>query len=246
MDDDFVSAPKAGNVHAADVRSDPVRPVPGRHDYVGVFHARGQYVYAAQMRVPLIGVWSDEDIRYSKNGNIRGVYVDVQVDQSTMRPSDVARGRGYGSSSIQSVYGDRDAESVGKIYFPKRQFDIIMVAGIQASYGATYGCSFTGDVFVRETITSKHKLAPFVFVPTDGLGGDGDAFCEEHRPFGSMHVSFDGNDLKNQLEVTSAARSRDMRTDVSKENHSFLAAVENGGAYPGPSEPEEQSDHSFS
>lgn len=185
----------------------------------------------------LIGVWTDKDVKYDVNGNIKGAFIDMQVDQSHLTKDDIAAGRGYSSPSISYAFSRTPELSANKKYYTKSQLDAMFGVGSMADYGGLHGCSFTANVYTKFN-EATGKSDTMVCFPMDEKNArsaeDLDKirwYNEKNKLKGSMTKDFGAADLRSQIEVTQAVRSMTEGKGKAPTKSSFVAAVENGGSH---------------
>ena len=185
----------------------------------------------------LIGVWTDKDIRYDKNGDIKVINIDMQVDQSSLSKQDIAAGKGYSSPSIQYAFSRTPALVPNKEFYTKKQLDYMLDAGSVADYGSLHGCSFTANVYVKHN-DATGKAKSIVCFPRDEANARSFEELDTIRWYndvnklsGSCHENFGPDDLRNQIEVTKSVRAMTESKAKQQGKSSFVAAVENGGSH---------------
>ncbi|MBD5584294.1 MAG: hypothetical protein HDQ88_04375 [Clostridia bacterium] len=185
----------------------------------------------------LIGIWTDGDIKYDKNGNIKGAFIDMQVDQSHLTQEDIAAGRGYSSPSISYAFSRTPELSANKKYYTKSQLDAMFKVGSMADYGGLHGCSFTANVYTKVN-KETGKSDTMVCFPMDEKNArsaeDLDKirwYNEKNKLKGSMTKDFGTAELRSQIEVTQSVRSMTEGKARAPVKSSFVAAVENGGSH---------------
>lgn len=157
---------------------------------------------------PLLAVWSDKDTVYDDKGNVKGVMVDFQVDQSNKTVEDAKAGRVYPNPSIRSAYGRNPEQQPKKTFCSKEMMDLLKDIGKTAVIGKMCGCSFTGTVALALATHAK-EICEVCFPKNKNkaLEGYGNAAVYDQyaqiKP--SVHETFTAKDLRNHMDVTAVA-----------------------------------------
>ncbi|MEY8312875.1 hypothetical protein AALA61_12990 [Oscillospiraceae bacterium 42-9] len=160
---------------------------------------------------PLIAVWTDQDVVKKSDGSVKGVYLDIQVDQSDLSRKDVQKGAGFSSPSVHYAYSQNPERKANKVFYTARQMDMIQGVGTTTEAGKVHGCSFTANVYNRKTPSGKDTS--FVLLPKDEAMAKSNAELDDIRWYNSQnrlqpskHESFGPGKLKQQFFVTSQVR----------------------------------------
>lgn len=181
-----------------------------------------------QVNQPLIAVWTDKDIVKKADGSIKGAYIDVQVDQSTLSKKAIQSGAGFSSPSVHYAYSQNPERKPNKVFYTARQMDMMQSVGTTTEAGKAHGCSFTANVYTRESPSGKDTS--FVLLPKDEASAKSNAELDDIRWYNSVnelkssqHKDFGPAQLRRQFSVTSQVWSI---TKIDKDLESAFADKE--------------------
>lgn len=190
---------------------------------------------------PLIAVWDLKDVRRNKDGTVKGAYVDMQVDQSTLSVAQAKAGRGFASPSVHYAYSKNPEQKPNKVFYTKRQLDDILSVGSVANAGSKTGVSFTGNVFTR-TNSATGKQTSWVLTPKDPQSAKNkeeldniEWYNAENKLGESQHGNFTPELLKKHFMNTRTVR------EVQAKNARFVDAVKSVGERTGEQSVEDMS-----
>lgn len=190
---------------------------------------------------PLIAVWDLKDVRRNKDGTVKGAYVDMQVDQSTLSVAQAKAGRGFASPSVHYAYSKNPEQRPNKVFYTKRQLDDILSVGSVANAGSKTGVSFTGNVFTR-TNSATGKQTSWVLTPKDPKSAKTkeeldniEWYNAENKLGESQHGNFTLELLKKHFMNTRTVR------EVQAKNARFVDAVKSVGERTGEQRVEDMS-----
>lgn len=157
---------------------------------------------------PLLAVWSDKDTVYDDKGNVKGVMVDFQVDQSGKTVEDAKAGKAYPDPSIRSAYGRSSEQKPKKTFCSKEMMDLLKDIGKTAVIGKMCGCSFTGTVALALATHAK-EICEVCFPKNKNKALDGYGNADVYNQYAqikpSVHETFTAKDLRNHMDVTAVA-----------------------------------------
>lgn len=165
------------------------------------------------MSVPMIALWTDGNMTRDKaTGEVNGVYLDVQIDQSDLTAGNIEDGSAFSSPSLSYAPNGRSG-SPNQVWYSKQAFDAMLEAGSTADVGKVHGCSFIGNVRGFETKGKSVKsivLTPKE-IPEDASiydRQDFEAYNQVNKLGPSPHEQFSSDDLKRQFDVTHQVRAK--------------------------------------
>lgn len=159
--------------------------------------------------VDLLVTWSPKDVVHGPRGVLNGAMVEVQVDQSQLTESDIAKGKGHANPSITAVYGGGKS---GKRYMSQPMLDSIKAAGYSATSGDKYALAFNANVC---TVPGDNgKLRSFVCLPKDESKAESEWEREKIRWYNEQNTvgppsygEFRNSDLAAHIRNTAAAKA---------------------------------------
>lgn len=187
----------------------------------------------AMKQVPLIAVWSENQITKNKEGQPTGAYLDVQVNQSGMTQKAAKEGKADSNPHIESHQADIKGQQIVShtVWYSQQQMEAMQSVGttVQQENGK-YACAFGADLMARSNPKDPSAgKRVVVLLPKDlskAATPEDAKKIEEYNaahPVSGAPKGFNEKSLAKQEKITSIAKS--VRAEAMKAKSAEKAAA---------------------
>lgn len=190
----------------------------------------------AMKQLPLMAVWSENQVTKGKDGQVTGCYLDVQVNQSEMTQKDAKAGKADTNPHLESHKAEINGSNIVShtVWYSKQQMDAMQSVGttVKQSDGKM-ACGFTADVMARSNPKDPNaQKRVVVLLPKDPSKAKDAEEAKKIEDYNAAHPvsgaskKFGPDSLAKQEKITSLAKAARTKAKAAEATAEKSAEVE--------------------